>query len=160
MWSASVLCGLSAVLLWVRVSPMGCGMVPVLSGPMIEMDSVFAVIPSAERCLSPTCRGMSGFCDTGRMAAADSIRSFAMMSAPSCSGLFLKKIFSIRRVLMSASIISPDSLYSLRLALRAMTMSAPVFVLAMLRHAKTTFMLGKVRGCFLLFGLKTCCILE
>ena len=51
--------------------------------------------------------GRLAFCATGRIQPAALILPSAMIMAPSCKGLFLKKIFSIRRAFTSALNISP-----------------------------------------------------
>ena len=82
-------------------------MLPVSSLTTTAMASVACAIPSAERWRSPKWRGRSVSCDTGRMQPADIILIPAIIIAPSCSGLFVKKMFSISRVLIFASIMSP-----------------------------------------------------
>ena len=81
--------------------------IPVSSDTTMASASVTSVMPSAERWRSPIDLGILLLCDTGRMQAAAARRLSAMMRAPSCRGLFLKKMFSIRRAFTSAQNISP-----------------------------------------------------
>ena len=71
------------------------------------------------------------------MQPAARMRLFEMTMAPSWSGEFLKKMFSISRWLMLASITSPVFTISSSDEVRSMTISAPTFFLAMLIHAIT-----------------------
>ena len=72
-------------------------MLPVSSETTMAIASVFSVMPIAARCRSPKLLGMSRRVDIGRMQATDLILLCAIIIAPSCSGLFLKKMFSMRR---------------------------------------------------------------
>ena len=75
---------------------------------------------------------------TGRIHPAARMRLSEITIAPSCSGEFLKKMFSISRWLMLASIMSPVSIISSSGESRSMTISAPTLPLLMLMQAITT----------------------
>lgn len=64
-------------------------------------------MPRAERCLRPSDRGILVSWLTGRIHPAAAMRLWDIIMAPSCRGEFLKKMFSISRVLIRASIMSP-----------------------------------------------------
>ena len=117
-------------------------MPPVSSETMMVRQSDFCEIPSPALCLSPRALGMSTSCATGRMHPAALMRLRLMTIAPSWRGEFLKKMFSMSRCEMLASMISPDSITSLSGTSRSMTMSAPTFCLAMLMHAMTMGMMS------------------
>ena len=99
--------------------------------------SLSCEMPSAERWRSPSDLGMSVSCDTGRMQPAAVMRFCEIIMAPSCSGEFLKKMFSMSRWLTSAFNRSPVLMISSSGTERCMTMSAPVFAFPMLIHAMT-----------------------
>ncbi len=63
---------------------------------------------NTERWRRPSVRGTSLSWLTGSMQPAATRRLCATIRAPSCKGEFLKNMFSISRVLILASIISPD----------------------------------------------------
>ena len=63
------------------------------------------------------------------------MRLWRMTMAPSCKGLFLKKIFSISEWLMSALTTTPVVTMSSKLFLRVSRMSAPCLMSDMLRQA-------------------------
>ena len=65
--------------------------------------------------------------------------------APSCNGLFLKNIFSIKRWLIAASISSPVRTTSSKGTLCSMTINAPTFCFPIFKQAITT---GMISSCF------------
>ena len=114
---------------------------PVSSDTTTAMASLLCDMPSAARWRRPRSLGMSWLWDTGSMHPAARMRFLAMIMAPSCSGEFLKKMFSMSLWLMLASIRSPVSTMSSSLTVRSMTMSAPTLPLAMSMHAITMGMM-------------------
>ena len=78
-----------------RVTPcLATDILPVCSLTITATASLCSVIPIAERCLNPMDTGMSKFLLTGSMQRAAFILFSAMMTAPSCRGVFLKKMVS------------------------------------------------------------------
>jgi dihydropteroate synthase len=75
------------------------------------------------------------------------VRFLLITIAPSCNGLFLKKIFSIRRWFISALIISPVRTTSSNGILCSTTINAPTFCLPILIQAITT---GIISSCSIL----------
>lgn len=65
--------------------------------------------------------------------------------APSCNGLFLKNIFSIKRWLIAASISSPVRTTSSKGTLCSITINAPTFCFPIFKQAITT---GMISSCF------------
>ncbi len=90
------------------------------------MASETSVMPRAERWRRPKDFGMDISFETGRMQPAAMIWFLSTIMAPSCSGVFLKKIVSMSCCEKRALISSPVAIYSFRPTLREMTMSAPV----------------------------------
>ena len=72
-------------------------MPPVSSLTTTAMQSLFCDIPKAALCRRPNDLGMSVSCEMGRMHPAALMRWCDMIMAPSCSGLFLKNMFSMSR---------------------------------------------------------------
>ncbi len=101
------------------------------------MASDCSLIAIAERCLSPKRLGICCFLDTGNIQETAWIRSSRIIMAPSCSGLFLKKRFSIKRELMFASIISPVRAWLFKSSFLSRTIKAPSERMDRLRHAST-----------------------
>src|SRR6056297_1722859 len=62
----------------------------------------------------------------GKTQRAATIFSFLMITAPSCKGLFLKKILSNNRLEVSALIVSPVLTKLIKSDLLAITIKAPV----------------------------------
>ena len=81
--------------------------------------------------------------DTGKMQRAAVMRLWRMTMAPSCKGLFLKKMFSINEWLMSALTTTPVETMSSRLFLRVSRMRAPCLMSDMLRHALVSASMSK-----------------
>ena len=94
-------------------------------------------MPMAARWRSPSSRGMSRSWLTGSMHPAAFMRLLDIIIAPSCSGEFLKNMFSISLWLMLAFTVSPVSTMSLSGVPRSITISAPHFALAILMQAIT-----------------------
>ena len=88
------------------------------------------------------------------MHPAAFIRPLLITIAPSCKGLFLKNIFSIRRWLISALIISPVRTTSSKGKLCSITIKAPTFCLPILIHAITTGMISSCCMLSFLFPVK------
>src|ERR1019366_8403702 len=101
---------------------------PVSSETTSERQSVSSVMPMAARCRVPNCRASAGLVVNGRKHAAAEIRSFWMITAPSCSGRpGWKMEIRISREMrdssgtpLSTNVRSPIS--------RSSTMSAPIFL--------------------------------
>ena len=106
------------------------------------MASVSCDTPKAARWRSPNSLGISRLCETGRMHPAAFIRLWLMIIAPSCNGLFLKKIFSMRRWLILASIRSPVRTMSSNGKSFSITISAPTLPLLIFRQAITIGMMS------------------
>ena len=77
------------------------------------------------------------------MHPAARMRRLAMIMAPSCRGEFLKKMFSMSRWLMLASITSPVLTMSASEEWRSITMSAPTLPLAIDMQAMTMGMMAR-----------------
>jgi len=78
-----------------------------------EMQADAALVESvatlkAARCLNPISLGRLSSCATGKIQAAAFILKLLMITAPSCKGLFLKKIFCRSCPLIMASNLSPE----------------------------------------------------
>ncbi|MPN59646.1 hypothetical protein SDC9_207367 [bioreactor metagenome] len=110
---------------------------PRSSETIITLASVSCDIPSPARCRNPRWVGIFGFWEMGRIQPAAFIFCPTIIMAPSCSGLFLKKIFSMSREDMSAFTISPVCSYNPRWISPCTAMSAPVFVFDIFMQAST-----------------------
>ena len=114
---------------------------PVSSETTTAMASELWEMPMAARCRNPSSFGISKLCETGKIHPAALIRFLEITKAPSCKGEFLKKMFSIKRWLIFASIRSPVATMSSKGILRSITIKAPTLSFAMLIHAKTIGMI-------------------
>ena len=65
------------------------------------------------------------------MQRAATILLSVMIMAPSCKGLFLKKMFSISGLLISASMVTPVSTMSAKVFFRVITINAPCLMFDM-----------------------------
>ena len=83
---------------------------PLSSETIIASESVFSVIPAAALCLIPKLDGKLSFSIVGRTHLAALMVSPVIMTAPSCKGLFLKKILCKKMLDVLALIISPVSI--------------------------------------------------
>ena len=120
---------------------------PVSSDTTIATASECCDIPIAALCLNPSSRGMLRSWLTGNIHPAAFNRIFDIIMAPSCSGEFLKNMFSIRRWLIFASTKSPVSTISSSGVARSITIRAPHFCLAMLMQAITIGIIASRSTC-------------
>ena len=98
--------------------------------------SVAFDILRAARWRRPRCGGSTRSSSMGRTQRAALMRSPTIIIAPSCIGLFLKKMLSISRYDTSAFSVSPLCTKVVSSELLATTMSAPVLVFDILRQAR------------------------
>lgn len=113
---------------WRAMPCFATDILPVCSLTMTAMASVCSVMPIAERCLNPMETGMSKFLLTGSMQRAAFILFSDMMTAPSCSGVFLKKMVSKSCELICEVNASPVCTIASKGLLLQMTINAPVRV--------------------------------
>ena len=97
-----------------------------------------SVTPMAERWRSPRLAETFLLDVTGRMQRAAMILFFSIIKAPSCKGLFLKKMFSIKALETIASKRSPVATVPGRRLSWVSTIKAPVFSWLMWTQACTT----------------------
>ena len=104
-------------------------MLPVSSLTTTANASLSWEIPMAARWRRPNSFGISRSWLTGKMQPAALTRFLEIITAPSCNGEFLKKIFSNKRWLMFASITSPVAIMSSNGTDCSITIKAPTFPL-------------------------------
>src|SRR5450759_3680927 len=99
--------------------------------------SVCSDIPTAALCLIPNRGGSETWSVIGSGHLAARIRPLSINTAPSCNGVFLKKIVSSNSALICALRISPPSEKISRLLFLPITISAPVLFEAIVSQALT-----------------------